>query len=747
MKRWKRCLLTGLAAASLLVSAVSAAESHVRREVKLADGLSLSGSYLQIGTDTVREQVLTYNSGGDAQPMVVYGDTLYGRSTMDYIQNYLAQKNLTAVAGINAAFFDFSTGIPYGMLVSDGVLRSSGDGYAVGILADGTLQIGKPELQVKLSWEGGETILNYNKALSKTNGFCLYSDDYDWVTRDSLSAYSLGLRADHTELSLHDTVTATVISSMPDSKNVEIPHDGFILSLAMDTAYPSAMEQMKQLEKLGADDPLTITVSVSEEWDDVVYSVGGGDLLVEDGRTLSSFKLDSADKAAARTALGIKSNGDVVCYAADKGDRSSGLTLSQLAKRMQELGCVTAINLDGGGSTTVGVTLPGLTDFTTVNDPADGSQRPCANFLFFVRPTVSAGQAVRLHVYPYDAAVLRGGQVELTAAASDRNYMPSFVPSDLSWSATGGEISGNTFTAQKVGTATVTASAGGLTGMATVQVVETPTAMTVRRQDQNTPLETLIVESGETVDLTVDAEYLGIPLSAEDYAFSWYVPAELGRIGEDGMFTASENNLKGDLMVTCGDLRVMVPVEIKANPFADTRGHWARSYITELYYQGIVQGSGDAEGKMYYRPDDSMTRQEFVVAMMRAQKLDLTAYGQVELPFADTAGIAPWAMDAMKAAYALGYFTGSGRGGELYAEPTDTITREAAMTILARTIPVQSASGALESFPDAADVSAWAKPALTAMVEKEIINGIGGRLQPQGNVTRAQVAKMLHAMQ
>ena len=744
MKRWKLRLLTGVLAAALMITAVSAAEVLNRRDLKLADHLTLAETSVRNQKDTVREQVLTYTPGGDVQPMVVYGTTLYGRSTMDYIESHLAEQGYTSAAAINASFFDMTTGIPYGMLVTDGILRSSGDGYAVGIMADGTLQIGKPELQVKLSWEGGETVPNYNKALSKTNGFCLYSNDYDWVTRDNISAYSLGLRADHTDLSLSDTVTATVFSMMPDSKNVEIPEDGFVLSLAMDTVYSSAMEQMKKLQ---VGDTVTITVSVNEEWKDVLYSVGGGDLLVDNGRTLSSFTLDSADKAAARTALGIKSNGDVVCYAADKGERSSGITLSQLANRMKELGCVTAINLDGGGSTTVGVTLPGLTDFTTVNDPADGSQRSCANFLFFVRPTVPAGQAAKLHVYPYNAAVLRGGQVELTVAASDSNYMAAAVPSEVTLTATGGTITGRVFTAQKTGTATVTAAAAGLSGTTSIHVVETPSSMTIRRQDQDTPLETLVVESGEPVDLTVDAEYLGLPLSAQDYAFSWYVPPELGRVGDDGMFTASENNIKGDLMVTCGDLKVMIPVEIKANPFADTRGHWARSYITELYYQGVLQGSGDAEGKMYYRPDDSMTRQEFVVAMMRAQDVELAAFADAELPFADTEKIASWAMDAMKAAYELGYFTGSGKGGALYAEPTATITREAAMTILARTISAQSDSDALEGFSDVTKVSAWAKPSLTAMVEKEIINGINGELQPQGNVTRAQVAKMLYAMQ
>ena len=45
-----------------------------------------------------------------------------------------------------------------------------------------------------------------------------------------------------------------------------------------------------------------------------------------------------------------------------------------------------------------------------------------------------------------------------------------------------------------------------------------------------------------------------------------------------------------------------------SQPFADTKGHWAESYITSLYYDGTLQGS-TKNGKLYYRPDASMTRQ------------------------------------------------------------------------------------------------------------------------------------------
>jgi len=178
----------------------------------------------------------------------------------------------------------------------------------------------------------------------------------------------------------------------------------------------------------------------------------------------------------------------------------------------------------------------------------------------------------------------------------------------------------------------------------------------------------------------------------------------------------------------------------------DLEGHWAREFISQLYFQDVLKGSVNEEGELVYRPDASMTRQEFVVALMRWLKVDVDEYADTELPFADGDQIASWATNAMKAAYELGYFTGSKDNGKVYAQPNSTITREAAMTILARTQNATSDSEALEEFEDEKLVSDWAREALTAMVEQGVINGISGKLQPQGNVTRSQVAKMLFMM-
>lgn len=62
-----------------------------------------------------------------------------------------------------------------------------------------------------------------------------------------------------------------------------------------------------------------------------------------------------------RTALGVRNDGSVVFYTVDGrlSGHSKGVTLAQLANRMLELGCVEAVNLDGGGSTAIHSIYPG----------------------------------------------------------------------------------------------------------------------------------------------------------------------------------------------------------------------------------------------------------------------------------------------------------------------------------------------------------------------------------------------------
>ena len=744
MKKWLMKLGSLILCIHMTVSGAFAAEVLQSGKLPLADSLQMTQQYV-LDNGTQKEHILVYEPDGDVEPVVVYGDTLYGRSTMDYMRQYMKDKGYTVVGAVNAAFFDLKNGLPIGLVVTDGVLRASGSGVSVGIEKDGTVILGDVTLEVRGQWGNEDILLHYNQLLTDNNGMVLYSRDYDTKTKGSTEGYHVLLKAeDEAELTLGGEVICTVAKIAEKAVNCSIPNGYFVLSLAEAFDYEPYQNAIRSL-KVG--DEVKLTADIDRKWEDVEYAVGAGDLLVEDGDACESFSHSSAGSKASRTAIGVKENGDVVCYTVDESGGSKGITLAQLARRMEELGCETAVNMDGGGSTCVGVTLPGETKFTTANTPSDGQQRACANYLFFVRPTKTAGEADKLFVYPYDRAALPGGKITMTAKAADSNYMAAPLPGAVTWLCDGGTMESNVFTAGGLGEVTVTAASGNLEGSVTVQVVHTPTDMTILREDWGKTVETILMETGTQMELTANAEYQGLELAATDRSFAWSVAEELGSITEDGLFTAAEEEGAGVLEVSCGDMTLEIPLEMKRNPMTDLTDHWAREFISQLYFRDVLKGSQNVEGELVYRPDAPMTRQEFVVALMRWLDVDVEEYASAQTPFADSSSIASWAANAMKAAYELEYFTGSSENGKVYAQPGATITREAAMTILARTRQAASDSDALEEFSDKKDVSDWAEEALTAMVEQGVINGINGNLQPKGNVTRAQVAKMLFMMQ
>ncbi len=93
----------------------------------------------------------------------------------------------------------------------------------------------------------------------------------------------------------------------------------------------------------------------------------------------SSFYL----KRHARTALGVRANDEVVVVVVEQ----DGLTMSELATLMKSLACEYAINLDGGGSSTL--YLNGRTINSTIGDvdEANGLNviRPVSDAILFVK--------------------------------------------------------------------------------------------------------------------------------------------------------------------------------------------------------------------------------------------------------------------------------------------------------------------------------------------------------------------------
>ena len=74
-----------------------------------------------------------------------------------------------------------------------------------------------------------------------------------------------------------------------------------------------------------------------------------------------------------RSAVGVQKNGNIILLTVDgRNENSAGMSLFELTKVMRWLGCVDAINLDGGGSTTLWVNAVGANG--VVNFPSDNKK-------------------------------------------------------------------------------------------------------------------------------------------------------------------------------------------------------------------------------------------------------------------------------------------------------------------------------------------------------------------------------------
>ncbi|HXS68661.1 MAG TPA: phosphodiester glycosidase family protein [Candidatus Polarisedimenticolia bacterium] len=111
--------------------------------------------------------------------------------------------------------------------------------------------------------------------------------------------------------------------------------------------------------------------------------VGGSQIIVRNGQAVV-FTNSFATTRHPRTAVGIDASGTQLTLLVVDGrqpELSIGMTLEEVAKEMVRLGCASAINLDGGGSTTLVCRDAKTRRLEVVNSPSDTRERAVADVL------------------------------------------------------------------------------------------------------------------------------------------------------------------------------------------------------------------------------------------------------------------------------------------------------------------------------------------------------------------------------
>ena len=129
------------AASEAMGEDLSARDTVLHEETRLSTNVFWSTAY----SDLRRENFVTYEPNRSVTPMVTYGDVLTDRASVADMAAALEEDGYRVVAGINGDFYNVSTGLPIGLVVTEGILRSSDAGYyAIGFRDDGTAVLGKP---------------------------------------------------------------------------------------------------------------------------------------------------------------------------------------------------------------------------------------------------------------------------------------------------------------------------------------------------------------------------------------------------------------------------------------------------------------------------------------------------------------------------------------------------------------------------------------------------------------------------
>lgn len=581
----------------------------------LATGWFWSDTYSDLRT----ERYLTYTPNTAVTPTVAYGDNVIDKATLTAMAKALESQGKRVVGGTNGDFYVMATGQPLGLVVTDGVVRSSSSyHYAVGFRADGTAFIGQPQLRITATLPTARVNVSggINKVRQVTNadggGLTLLTGDFASTTRNTRGGVDVYLTllteevgqsvdvlapvqvAQPTEVYTIDPDTGlqvpgepTYVTEMrPTGEQIEVSRDlriGKRVRCRVDFVTEAAGANPLQKDSLvltmnGTDDPAVLAqlralkpgdqvdidiTSSDSRWNEATQALGGMYRLLENGKLGGNL---SAERTA-RTAVGIRPDGTVLFYTVDgkQSGYSVGANCTQVAQRLLELGCTEALGLDGGGSTTIGITDPADDSFSVVNRPSDGAQRANSTALFLTTELKPTGVAGALQLTPGDALVLSDTRLQFSASYLDTAwYAMAGQAQNVGYTATGtGEITPEgAFTAGKAGTTTITGVSGSLSGSTGVTTVETPDKITVTNEATGGAVQAISLEPGETVFLTASSTWRNLAVTSQDSCYTWACDEAVGTVTEDGTFTAGTEGGAGSLTVTAGGKTVTLPVNV-----------------------------------------------------------------------------------------------------------------------------------------------------------------------------------------
>lgn len=270
-------------------------------------------------------------------------------------------------------------------------------------------------------------------------------------------------------------VVNDIVTEKPNGVvTTSIPANGYVLR-----GHGQAAEYLKQLnigDAVKANYHLiSQTTKQSVNPNDFSMMVSGHTLLIDKGQAITftrSITGVSGNSYTSRTAVGYSADRKKVYFVtAEKSGANTGVSLTELQAILKRLGVEKAVNLDGGGSTTMVERKLGSHDIVLSHNTQESSLRPVANGIgVFTHAPI--GELAGIIVEGAELLFV-GQQAGYTHLAYDTFYNPLMDLKDAVYAEEGGlgKFEGQSFTASKAGKTTIVVKKGQITGKKTLRIV------------------------------------------------------------------------------------------------------------------------------------------------------------------------------------------------------------------------------------------------------------------------------------
>jgi hypothetical protein len=344
--------------------------------VSLAPGITYTRQlvFTPHGPEVVHVMTVPKPGGLYALRPVLSNGTVVNRETVTSMQKRLSSS--ATVGGVNADPYTWNDGTPDGMFMDSGQLTTAPQPHrsTVGVTSDGRLLVDR--VAMLATWQGSSQrrpMTGLNQAAGP-EGVSLFTPAWGSVTPPANDTIEVVLSSFPAVTPLTD-LTGTVVAAKP-AGGTAIPPGGAVLVGRGASAGRLATEAQVGQQ-------ITVRLVLRPQWNDVVDAVGGGPLIVSNGRpvfrAMEQFTGTQLSLRRARTAVGQRADGSIVMVAVDGAlpGYSTGMTNFELAQQLVRLKAVTASALDSGTSTTMAF------DGKLLNRPSDPTgERGVADGLF-----------------------------------------------------------------------------------------------------------------------------------------------------------------------------------------------------------------------------------------------------------------------------------------------------------------------------------------------------------------------------